>query len=378
MKNNIKKAQRPYWLIVVVLLSGTRLGFAQDNPVKDMLVKLLASNSTPDWEHVHSEFKKKYSGSTVDSLTSYTKMQYFNEKKDRKKYTALLIDYGKSYGKAWTADELNSYAWMLFKYGDQPQELQTALKWSKQSLFGEETKNNPIFLNTYANILYKLGNKTKALQYEWKVYSLFSASKPYMESKTGKIKYGLNKKRVITTLFNMEKGDPTWPVSKEEAAKYIETTRDHAKYWQKVKKNWLRREFPPRTADSLLYLAQLYYYDQKENKVAYMKLFIEYAEKYGNTTISEKNANAWEVFLRSKNLNHLKKALGWSVETIRDEEDKNFYAYLNTYANLLYKLGDKSKAMEYEKKALINAPEEQGASFHNTLIKMKKNQKTWD
>ena len=52
--------------------------------------------------------------------------------------------------------------------------------------------------------------------------------------------------------------------------------------------------------------------------------------------------------------------------------------YIDTYANLLYKLGKKDEAITWEQKALDLAPEGEKKSYEETLDKMKKGEKTWN
>ncbi len=48
------------------------------------------------------------------------------------------------------------------------------------------------------------------------------------------------------------------------------------------------------------------------------------------------------------------------------------YAFMDTYANLLYKLGRKDEAIKWEEKALALCPEKEKKAFEATLIKMKR------
>ncbi|MNW04266.1 hypothetical protein D3C71_2003320 [compost metagenome] len=60
------------------------------------------------------------------------------------------------------AATLNTAAWSFFENKVNDELLKKALNWSKSSLVLE--KNNPYYLDTYAHLLYRLGNKVEALK----------------------------------------------------------------------------------------------------------------------------------------------------------------------------------------------------------------------
>lgn len=91
------------------------------------------------------------------------------------------------------AANLNTYAWRIFQNMTDTTLLNKALSWSKKSL--EQDNNNPAYLDTYANILYKLGQAKEAIEIETKALELVKAK---------------DKKSYEETLDKMQKGEPTW------------------------------------------------------------------------------------------------------------------------------------------------------------------------
>ena len=87
------------------------------------------------------------------------------------------------------------------------------------------------------------------------------------------------------------------------------------------------------------------------------------------------NSFAWEVFKRVSDTDALKKALRWSGRSL--ELSINNPYRLDTYANLLYKLGQKEEAITKEEEALRFAAEKDIKGFTETLLKMKAGEKTW-
>lgn len=74
--------------------------------------------------------------------------------------------------------ELNEHAWHFFEMFDNANDLETALKWSHQSMEffngvykerpGVTKLGNPAYMDTYAQILYKLGRKPEAIEWQTK------------------------------------------------------------------------------------------------------------------------------------------------------------------------------------------------------------------
>ena len=69
----------------------------------------------------------------------------------------------------------------------------------------------------------------------------------------------------------------------------------------------------------------------------------------------------------------MKEALEWSKRSFKDKEEPMF---IDTYANIIYKLGQKEEAIKWEEKALALSNNEK--TYQETLDKMKKGEKTWE
>ena len=99
------------------------------------------------------------------------------------------------------------------------------------------------------------------------------------------------------------------------------------------------------------------------------------------------NSAAWDVFLHCSDRKIISKALAWSELSIKLEEPDPNVQYLDTKANLLYRLGRVQEAIDWEKKAIevgiANAKKrgrEKGDFFDEytaTVDKMKKGEPTW-
>ncbi|MBO9570670.1 MAG: DUF255 domain-containing protein [Chitinophagaceae bacterium] len=149
----------------------------------------------------------------------------------------------------------------------------------------------------------------------------------------------------------------------------------------------IRAKYPKEYAERGVLNGKIAWYEQRQNFPAYYTTYLQKLDKYGIDTSASKafqiysdiNTNCWFLFLRIDNKTLLSKAAKWMNELVkRTPQDA---AHIDTYANLLYKLGDKEKAMLWEKKALALATEKQWPSeveqFNEALMKMRNNQPTW-
>lgn len=129
----------------------------------------------------------------ADELTSKTKVIYYQNKKDWNNFQSEVVSFMNKYGDKANANELNTYAWAVFENCKDMTCISQALEWSKRS-FAEN--QNPLFMDTYANILYKMGKTQEAIGIEEKAMALAADD--------------ASKKSLQTTLDKMKKGDKTW------------------------------------------------------------------------------------------------------------------------------------------------------------------------
>ncbi len=90
---------------------------------------------------------------------------------------------------------LNNVAWNFFERVSDEKMLKNALRWSARSL--EMYPESPMFLDTYANLLYKLGNSKEAIEMEKKALDMA-------------VKTNSDKKVYEETLRKMEAREQTW------------------------------------------------------------------------------------------------------------------------------------------------------------------------
>jgi len=95
------------------------------------------------------------------------------------------------------------------------------------------------------------------------------------------------------------------------------------------------------------------------------------------------NADAWQVFLHCTDKKTLRRALAWmdlSISLAHEGNDPVLYAYYDTKASLLYKVGRVKEAIATEERAIEIAKSkgEDGKAYTDVLNRMKKNETIYD
>jgi thioredoxin-related protein len=170
-----------------------------EKKVRDILVreyvyaKVLGKNApvVPDWNAVAVPLAAKYPQEAAEVL-SMGKVAYYQSKNDWNHFQVVVVDYMKKYGTEANVQQLNSYAWTVFQHCPDMNCVTEALDWSKRSF---KDNHEPAFMDTYANILYKMGKKEDAIAWEEKARDLSS---------------GDGKKGFQDTIEKMKKGEKTW------------------------------------------------------------------------------------------------------------------------------------------------------------------------
>lgn len=171
----------------------------------DFLSQLLIANTintkisakeAVDFTAIEKELAQKYPTINTEKASLEIQPRYFSYTKN---YPGLRDSFNKyiaKYGSTITAGELNNMAWSIFENCDDPACLKAAAEWSKLSLEKEKEKETPMYLDTFANILYRLGEKEKAIKTQEKAISLLTDA--------------TQKEEYVATLQKMKKGEKTW------------------------------------------------------------------------------------------------------------------------------------------------------------------------
>jgi tetratricopeptide (TPR) repeat protein len=148
-----------------------------------------SKDAKPDWNTLEKRIVTKY-GTPGEEILLRAKAIYYLNMKDWQNFattTSLVIA---KYGVHVSPEDLNKFAWTLFENVSDTNLLKTALTWSKKSL---QKKINHNTLDTYANLLYKLGNKEEAIEWEKRALQMMPQDEELKK-----------------TLAKMEIGEKTW------------------------------------------------------------------------------------------------------------------------------------------------------------------------
>ncbi len=131
----------------------------------------------------------------------------------------------------------------------------------------------------------------------------------------------------------------------------------------------------PKEADEAIGKSKILLYQYKGDWNNFEKEIVVYMNKYGaKASPEELNSYAWTVFQNCKDMTCVSEALEWSKRSFKDKEE---HAFMDTYANILHKMGKTKEAIEWEKKALALATDADKKTYQETLNKMEKGEKTW-
>ena len=147
-------------------------------------------NRPPDWNAIHNKIAAKLP-KEADELTARIKISYFLGKKDFPSFEKEMVAYMKTYSAKMSDNELNSISWSVFQNCSDMSCVTDILDWSKRL----KDNNEPGFVDTYANILYKLGKKDDAIALETKAMEKAGES---------------DKASYRETIEKMKKGEKTW------------------------------------------------------------------------------------------------------------------------------------------------------------------------
>jgi thioredoxin-related protein len=145
--------------------------------------------SIPDWNKIYTEISAPYGAALAHQIVMSVKPVYYKRNKNWDLYIKNLLPYLKEYESKLDPVDLNNGAWDIFQYSSNTDELNYALSLSERSM--DSQKNNPIFMDTYANLLYKLGRKTEAIAKETEALNLTQPSeRPDYQDTLNKMKSG--------------------------------------------------------------------------------------------------------------------------------------------------------------------------------------------
>jgi tetratricopeptide (TPR) repeat protein len=157
--------------------------------VEEIAPKVSGKDANPDWNALEKSVVSKY-GAPGEEIVWRAKTIHFLNRQEWNSFAATATPYIEKYGMRVSPNEMNSFAWTVFENVSDREILNAALAWSKLSFQQEQ---DPNYMDTYANLLYKLDKKEEAITWEQKALNLApDNAKPTFQATLDKMKSGEN------------------------------------------------------------------------------------------------------------------------------------------------------------------------------------------
>jgi tetratricopeptide (TPR) repeat protein len=259
-------------------------------------------------------------------------------------------------------------------YDSMPMMIKTAFKINEDDLAREMFKDHLNYASTLnENERYTRGNlelwssillkpDSKVLQFFLKDFNKIDQVMGQKGFSTGVIDNTIQA-RIVDSFFRMQKGVTTTITGKKLPNSEIMFMRlpirkdgkiepDNVEAdWKQLKK-MIGEHFDKEYTERNVYKAKLRWYSQHQNEKSVPKTYFSYLDKFPPQDLRKEyesiNQHCWNTFLYVSDKNTLKKALAWMEKIIQHGDSDN--RHLDTYANILYKLGHVKEAIEWEEK----------------------------
>lgn len=135
--------------------------------INEVLGTKIDFNSEPNWDALKTEICNKYNNVNFDPIFKLMKAQYYVQSHNWSSLKDIVNSYLTS--EDLSSNQLNNFAWEIFENCTDAACLDAALKWSKKAV---EQDVKSAYLDTYANLLYKKGDKVNAIKWQEEALSL--------------------------------------------------------------------------------------------------------------------------------------------------------------------------------------------------------------
>lgn len=157
----------------------------------------------PDWKRIETKIASAYKEDYVERAIRAAKLKFYQMADNKSAYIgqfALQVQKNDLDTNAiWMNGWSNAYAWVIFLNFDDKDTINMAIKWMK-----DVVRRYPytMFIDTYANLLFKAGNIKDAIVWEEEAIRLSIRAGNDNDTKSFQ-----------KTLIKIKSGEPTWPMS---------------------------------------------------------------------------------------------------------------------------------------------------------------------
>jgi thioredoxin-related protein len=117
------------------------------------------TGSPANWVELENKMTTKYPAFGAE-FTAFAKVNYLMSQGNWDDFAPAVMSYMQQYGAAEDAAELNSFAWAVFQNCADMNCVEQAAEWAKRAT----ATKDPNYFDTYANLLYKSGQRDDAIK----------------------------------------------------------------------------------------------------------------------------------------------------------------------------------------------------------------------
>jgi thioredoxin-related protein len=168
----------------------------------------------PDWSILQNAIATDYKGDYADRAVLEAKMTWYYFYEHFLQFATILNDKMEKYGSDTTSMgedfKLNNLASIMFEQINDARELKRIIGWMAgvvsriEKATDDYIEYGPYYIDTYANLLYKVGEKSEALK--WQELAVTKGRQLAINKGILKV--------IERNLELMKKGEPTWPTVK--------------------------------------------------------------------------------------------------------------------------------------------------------------------
>jgi thioredoxin-related protein len=167
----------------------------------------------PDWSVLLNNYERKFPGCDIEALFLIRKAKFFARKKMWNDCADAAFEVIHKYGYKLDDNDANNIVWsFIFMHSENKKMLSAGIKKMKRIVV-EGKSEEPVFIDTYANLLYKLGHPKEAFSMERKAIELQNKviSQEKIEDNR---EYDIQNLNLFRSNWEkMQSGAPTWESS---------------------------------------------------------------------------------------------------------------------------------------------------------------------
>lgn len=145
-----------------IVLPVLRIDGSKANYGGGMIIYSGQLNEHVNWDELKAKLDAHYP-EVSEEIILFAKIQYSDWQKDLQKFSESVTEFKSKYGHRLNTDQLLVYAWTILSNSDDKNCIGSAITWLKEA-DPVATKKKAFYTYTYANLVYKSGQKDEAIK----------------------------------------------------------------------------------------------------------------------------------------------------------------------------------------------------------------------